>query len=274
MASKCHQAAKPWMSDRNIEKGTKGFTEIGKALEGKKVGVVCLTPENLEAVWILYEAGALSKTFSDDKTRLCTYLLGDLQSQDVKPPLSMFQSTKSEREDTRKLVQTINIAISEEPLPAERLNTIFNTFWPQLEEKLKAMPAPEKIVDARRDPNEMISEILDLCRQYLPGVGPTDADEMFYANRVPLSPSGHNSLRTLAEIAARKGGVNAPPPVQPVPPGAVWVKRRGVPFLEVVQGYSKVENPQPGTLVLYRGSDILAEFSDMEAWGYGGVVNS
>lgn len=156
------------MSDQDIEKGTRGLTEVGKALEGMKVGIICLTPENLDAPWILYEAGALSKAFSDDKTRLCTYLLAGLKPENVKPPLSMFQWTKSEKEDSRKLVQTVNAAISEEPLPPERLDKIFDTWWPELEAQLKKLPAPEKEVDVRRDPGEMISEILELCRQYLP----------------------------------------------------------------------------------------------------------
>jgi len=86
------QTAKPWMSATDIEKGSRGLNEVSGRLQGMKIGIVCLTPENLETPWILYEAGALSKTI-DDKTRLCTYLLGGLQFQHVKPPLGMFQAT-------------------------------------------------------------------------------------------------------------------------------------------------------------------------------------
>src|SRR5437879_13172271 len=71
------QAAKPWMSEADIDKGSRGLDEVGRALEGMKIGIICLTPENLNARWILYEAGALSKTV-DAKTRLCTYLLPGL----------------------------------------------------------------------------------------------------------------------------------------------------------------------------------------------------
>lgn len=72
------QAAKPWMSDKDIEKGTRGLHELSTALEGIRVGIVCLTPENLHSDWIHYEAGALSKSIND-KARLCTYLLGGLE---------------------------------------------------------------------------------------------------------------------------------------------------------------------------------------------------
>jgi hypothetical protein len=72
------QSAKPWMSEADIDKGSRGLVEVSSKLVGMKVGIVCLTPENLNEPWILYEAGALSKAI-DDKTRLCTYLLGGLQ---------------------------------------------------------------------------------------------------------------------------------------------------------------------------------------------------
>ena len=56
------QTAKPWMSESDIDKGARGVEEIGKALSDIEIGIVCLTPENLDSRWILFEAGALSKT--------------------------------------------------------------------------------------------------------------------------------------------------------------------------------------------------------------------
>jgi len=252
------QAAKPWMSDRDIEKGTKGLTEVGKALEGMKVGIVCLTPENLDAAWILYEAGALSKTFSDDKTRLCTYLLGGLQPQNVKPPLSMFQWTRSEKEDTKKLVQTVNTAISEEPLPPERLNTIFETWWPQLEVKFKAMPAPEKIVDVTRDPNEMINEILELCRQYLPNVAMFGPDDYVLPDRFQSKQSGFNRLSTLAALGRTKeaGG------------RSIFVKRGSTDKILLIEGVLDVTVPKPGQLMVRQDKQVLS-IDDVDTWGYG-----
>jgi hypothetical protein len=41
-----------------------------------KAGIICLTPGNLTAPWILFEAGAISKT--PEKAYVCT-LLVDLQ---------------------------------------------------------------------------------------------------------------------------------------------------------------------------------------------------
>src|SRR5258705_8007705 len=88
------QAAKPWMS-AGMEKGTRSLNEITNRLSTIKVGIVCLTPENQDAPWILYEAGALSKQI-DDKPRLCTFLLGGLTPPNVRLPLGMFQATNSD----------------------------------------------------------------------------------------------------------------------------------------------------------------------------------
>jgi hypothetical protein len=157
------QSAKPWMSESDIEKGTRGLDEIGKALAGIKIGITCLTPENLNASWILYEAGALAKAL-DDKTRLCTYLLGGLKPQDVPPPLGMFQATRPEKADTRKLVSTINVSVNEEPVPDSNLDTLFDKMWPDLEASISSMPAPTAKIPAKRSTEEMVSEILELVR--------------------------------------------------------------------------------------------------------------
>lgn len=48
------QAADPWMSDLDVEKGSRWFEEVAGALESAKVGICCLTPENLNAPWLLF----------------------------------------------------------------------------------------------------------------------------------------------------------------------------------------------------------------------------
>src|SRR5712692_8677692 len=90
------QSAKPWFSGLSIDKGSRGLVEIAQALDGIRVGVTFLTPENLNEPWILYEAGCLTKTV-DNKTHLCTYLLGGLEPKDIEPPLSQFQHTRPEK---------------------------------------------------------------------------------------------------------------------------------------------------------------------------------
>src|SRR5579859_6784796 len=142
------------MSDTDVDKGSRGLDEVAKALEGIRVGITCLTPENLNRPWILYEAGALSKTI-DDKTRLCTYLLGGLEPHTIEQPLGMFQHTRATKGETNKLVHTINSAISDDPVSHENLDIIFDRMWPDLEKSLIDLPNVDQIVEAKRSADEM-----------------------------------------------------------------------------------------------------------------------
>lgn len=62
----------PWMSEVDIDKGTRWSMDVANQLKEAKMGIICLTPENLDAPWLHFEAGALSKTV--EKTYVCPYL--------------------------------------------------------------------------------------------------------------------------------------------------------------------------------------------------------
>jgi hypothetical protein len=176
------------MSDTEIEKGSRGITEIGRALEGMRVGISCLTPENLEAPWLAFEAGALSKSI-DDKTRLCTYLFGGLNFQDVKPPLSMFQATRADKEDTRKLIHAINRAVQDAPISEPDLDELFDAMWPNLEKSLSAIPEPEQRVEVKRSMEEMVTEILEWVRTEPQRQLMSDITRSFEASRSARGPT-------------------------------------------------------------------------------------
>ena len=53
-------ALRPWMSSEDIDKGQRWGLRLSEQLENTKVGIICLTRENLKAPWILFEAGALT----------------------------------------------------------------------------------------------------------------------------------------------------------------------------------------------------------------------
>lgn len=151
------------MSESEVEKGSRSLDEIGKALADIKVGIICLTPENLERPWLLYEAGCLSKSI-DERTRLCTYLIADLEASDVRPPLGMFQATRATKEDTLKLLRTINRVVAEDSITDENLAAIFEAMWPKLEQCLASLPSPAETVPPKRPEHELLNEILELAR--------------------------------------------------------------------------------------------------------------
>jgi len=158
------QAIDPWISS-DILKGARWSEEIADKLEEAKVGIICLTKENLNENWILFEAGALSKT---KDAHVCTFLL-DLKPTDIKQPLALFQHTEFEKEDVRKLTHTINQAVEdagERSLDVKRLDTIFNRFWPDLEEKFKEIETIQSEVRKPiRSEREILEEILETVRK-------------------------------------------------------------------------------------------------------------
>ena len=157
------QAVRPWMSESEVEKGSRSFAEIGRALADIKVGIICLTPENLDRPWLLYEAGCLTKSI-DDRTRLCTYLIGGIEPSDVRPPLGMFQGTRANKNDTFILLRTINRVASDNPISDENLGVIFEAMWPKLESRLESLPTTPDEVPQKRPPEEVMDEILELVR--------------------------------------------------------------------------------------------------------------
>ena len=131
------QTLQPWVSSR-IEKGARWAEELSSTLEQCKAGIILLTPENQRAPWLLFEAGAISKVKG---AHVCTLLLG-LGPSDVEAPLSQFQSTTFEKDDLRKLLQSLNAvaaASGERSLPEDRLNAIFENNWPRLSERVEAI---------------------------------------------------------------------------------------------------------------------------------------
>ena len=152
-------AVEPWMSEADIAKGARWGPEIAKKLDETRVGIVCLTPENLDAPWILFEAGALSKKRFAEASHVCTYLF-DVGPADLEDPLAQFQHTIANKEDTSRLVQTINQVLGGDALSEEHLKRAFEKWWPELEEALGNVPTPQEKQESKRPEREMLEEIL------------------------------------------------------------------------------------------------------------------
>jgi len=154
-------AVKPWISSSDIDKGARWSTDVATRLETAKIGIICLTPSNLHEDWILFEAGALSKTLRN--TFVCPVLI-DLKQADVTGPLAQFQSTRANKEEILRLVKTINTALGEQALSENHLEEAFEVWWPRLEDQFKTLP-PEKVTSSpQRSDRELLEEILEAVR--------------------------------------------------------------------------------------------------------------
>lgn len=156
------QAVKPWISSAGIERGELWFRKISDNLGEVNMGIVCLTPENRDAPWILFEAGALLKGIP--AARVMTFLI-DLKTSDIRDPLAQFNHTLPTQSDMYKLVETLNSKLAE-PLNTERLKAAFENYWPQFEksftEIMSTYQPAEKVVE--RPQAEILSEVLEAVR--------------------------------------------------------------------------------------------------------------
>lgn len=157
------QSAEPWFSPDDIAKGDIWFTNINDALGATTVGIICLTKENLNAPWILFEAGALSKGLT--KNRVCTFLV-DLEPKDLKPPLSQFNATRTAKENVAKLVTAINGMDKEKALPDDRIKKAFDQWWPSFEKGLMSIftDVPLNEIKITRTLDDITDEILETVR--------------------------------------------------------------------------------------------------------------
>jgi hypothetical protein len=153
------QAVDPWLSSKDIDRGSLWFTEITTQLSNTHNGIVCLTKSNLDKPWILFESGALAKGLSSN--RVYTFLV-DLNPEEVRDPLAQFNHTKPQKESLYQLVRTINNGLESNSLKENILSNVFETYWPQFEkdfEEVLKNTTEEEIVE-KRPKDDLLKEIL------------------------------------------------------------------------------------------------------------------
>lgn len=156
------QFAKPYYTPNDIEKGAKWGSEISSKLAEANVGIVCLTKDNVDKPWILFEAGALSKDLS--KSKVCSVLFG-IDAADVSGPLSTFQATEFRKSEFKKMMASINESGGEAKLTGETFDRVFDMWWPHLEKSVNKILEAQRgeKADLRSD-REILEEVLLLTR--------------------------------------------------------------------------------------------------------------
>lgn len=157
------QSVKPYFTPDDIEKGARWAKEIGEELASSQLGIICLTQDNQHSPWILFEAGALSKNLEESK--VCPILF-NFDTTELKGPLSSFQATKFNKDDFKKLVESINNSCVETKLDQKSLDETFDMWWPKLEENIKEILTQDKTgtKPMKRAERDILEEILELTR--------------------------------------------------------------------------------------------------------------
>jgi len=160
------QAVRPYFSPDDVAKGARWSSEIAKELEASRVGLLVITPENQEAPWLLFEAGALAKNL--DRSKVCPLLFGAMEPTDVKGPLVQFQAAQFSKEEMKRVIKMMNGELAEAALPADVLDSVFEMWWPKLEEQVgKELEGHgESDDERRRSERDLLEEVLALTRRF------------------------------------------------------------------------------------------------------------
>jgi hypothetical protein len=199
------QAVKPFVSSHDITTGSLWMRTITKELAVTDTGVLCMNAENIEAPWILFEAGALSKGLEENAV---TAILFGIQPSALKPPLSHFQNTPFTKEGIWKLVCDTNTRLKDNSLSDPILKKIFESFWPELEKSIGDIQLKIKLnAKPKRDQADMLEEILELCRSQ------ARATPFTGFSSVAASDRAVNDFANMGQYAAFSAGQYKFPPV-------------------------------------------------------------
>ncbi|SCL59334.1 toll/interleukin-1 receptor domain-containing protein [Micromonospora peucetia] len=155
------QHVRPWLSDAEIESGTRWNDTLATNLESADFGLVCVTRSNQSAPWLMFESGALAKRL---KVARVVPLCIDLEPAEIISPLQSFQSRKLDKEGMRRLVHELR-EMSDAPKPREDIDRLFEAMWPGLEEQVRLATTQHKRVEGpRRSPDDMLAELVTRVR--------------------------------------------------------------------------------------------------------------
>jgi len=207
------QSVEPWMSKKDIMPGASWQAELNKELDQTDFGIVVLTPENLDAPWVYYEAGALAKKVGENRRKVCPYLVDISENTEVTGPLAQFQSTLANQTETLELLKAINRA-TERKLEDTRLEDAFKLYWPRLEKVISGLSVPST-KPGERSELDLLKEILETVRsmerQLVEGRGShedltPEARRVFGIPRGSLRVETEEALRVIQEAAQRFRG--------------------------------------------------------------------
>jgi len=152
----------PWLSQADISAGDRWALEVSQELGASNFGIICLTPENLNAPWILFEAGALAKSLQEAK--VIPLLLG-AEFSDISGPLTQFQAKKVDEVGLSEILQSIN-GSAQNPEPSDRVRDRFAGLWSEIEKKIAAIPAQSTEVKRARPQPEVLEELVASVRGF------------------------------------------------------------------------------------------------------------
>ncbi len=165
------QVVDPYYSPVDNDKGKRWNDEIAAKLESSLMGIIFVTQENYNSMWMNFEAGALSNTF--ENASVCPVLIDSTYTKSnlvkYSSPLTTFMCTEFNKKDMEKLVKSIFNVIPEQTRPKwDVVSKAFETYYDELESEVHRLIDANKkrnkkqIVDKEISNEDIFSTVKDL----------------------------------------------------------------------------------------------------------------
>ena len=146
------QDIEPFFSTEDIRKGRRSIETILENMKGAEFAISCLTFSNRERPWIEFEAGFLSGL----NVPVAGFLI-NLTVDDLKLPLSNFQHTIFEKQDVKRLLDSIR-ETCDSIISKNQFDNNFEREWPNFSEALTKILANNQFNLEERKHSSIITE--------------------------------------------------------------------------------------------------------------------
>jgi hypothetical protein len=168
----------PFMSEESIRAGERGLHKIATSLAGTSFGIIVVTQANVNAPWLNFEAGALSKDVADPTVRVAPSLVDFEHKYDLTGPIGQFQASLLDRDGVEYiLLELAKAAKADETSIKKRFA---NSWREEYEGRFDLAKSADEGVSAerRRSSDETLAEILTIVRELTGSTTPVDADDV------------------------------------------------------------------------------------------------
>ena len=217
------QSVEAFVSTEDIDLGAAWGQTLSGELQSARFGILCVTRENLSAPWLILEAGALSIS-TRDKANVSHVvpILFHVDRAKVVSPISQLQTTTFSRQGMWQLVTNLKKvceSYGERTLRDSALENLFNSLYPDLEEQINALIAPEMPAPSVPAPDHMRVDLVPDDTRIYSAPAPSPAVVPASPVTVSVSPAAATVSQTsapvspadTAPVSSNPSPVSAPP---------------------------------------------------------------
>ncbi|WP_457135495.1 TIR domain-containing protein [Mycobacteroides abscessus] len=154
-----------FVSSQDIDPGERGLSAIKEQLDGTSVGIPIITRDNVNAPWINFESGALSKQVPNAQVMVMPCLVDYADPSELTGPLLQFQAQLLNKDGVASILETIAKA---NLIDWHRKKPAFDARWSDFEKRFNVFrdssPVPGKAHALRPEP-DMLAEIVNNTRE-------------------------------------------------------------------------------------------------------------